>query len=208
MKITWATRFTLLRILLIAPFISCMLKINDPHFSPEWRGLLRHLATAIFLVMAVSDGIDGYVARRRNQITKLGAFLDPLADKLLITSACLLLASKTAHVDGFLLPTTVTVLIVGKDLILTIGFVIVYLITFQTRVEPVLIGKTTTALQLIMVAAVLVAPEMTAVFPPWRRLLPVLWWSAAGTAVWATLVYIRNGTRYIEQYERAQANKH
>jgi hypothetical protein len=56
-----------------------------------------------------------------------------------------------------------------------------------------------------MVACVLLAPEITAVIPGWHWVLRVLWWSAAGTAILATLIYIRNGSRYIEEYERAQA---
>jgi hypothetical protein len=72
--------------------------------------------------MAVSDGVDGYLARTRKQITRLGSFLDPLADKLLITCACLLLASARAHVKEFMLPTTVVVFILGKDLLILTGF--------------------------------------------------------------------------------------
>ena len=62
------------------------------------------------LLIAISDGVDGYLARARNQITKLGAFLDPIADKMLMISACLLLASQRGHVRDFLLPPTVVVL--------------------------------------------------------------------------------------------------
>ena len=106
MKLNWATRITILRILLIIPFVSCMLKINDPDLRPALQRAMRYISIVVFLVMAVSDGIDGYLARRRHQTTKLGAFLDPLADKLLMTCACLLLASKRAHVADFLLPQT------------------------------------------------------------------------------------------------------
>jgi cardiolipin synthase len=157
----------------------------------------------IFVLMAGSDALDGYLARHRHQITKLGTFLDPLADKLLITSASLLLVSQRAHVEGFPLPVTVVVLIIGKDVLITIGFLIVYLITSQTHIVPVFMGKLATALQLVMVAAVLVAPEASRILPGYPWLLRVLWWSAAGTAVLAALIYIRNGSRYIEQYERA-----
>ena len=207
MKLNWATRITILRILLIAPFVSCMLEINDPDISEPWRNGLRYLATILFLAMAISDGVDGFMARRRNQITRLGAFLDPVADKLLITCACLLLASERSHVNGFVLPPTVVVLIIGKDLFLLIGFAIVYMITSQIRIVPVFIGKTATTLQLTMVAGILVGPEVSGVVPGWIWLLKFLWWSAAGTAICATLIYIRNGSRYIAEYEQALANK-
>ena len=207
MMLNWATRITIVRILLVAPFVSLMLKTNDPSLSRGQQNVLRYAAIFLFLLMAVSDGIDGYLARRRNHITKLGAFLDPIADKLLMTCACLLLASQRGHVSGFLLPPTVVVLIIGKDLFLLIGFVIVYLITSQIRIAPVFIGKLATTLQLSMVAAILLGPEASAVLPGWIGLLRILWWSAAGTAILATLIYIRDGSRYIEQYEQSLANK-
>ncbi|MHC4474340.1 MAG: CDP-alcohol phosphatidyltransferase family protein [Planctomycetota bacterium] len=201
-KLSWANRITILRIFLIVPFVSCMLKINDAKLNETYQVAMRYGAIGIYLVMAISDGLDGYFARRKKQITKLGAFLDPIADKLLITSACLLLASQRGQVEGFPLPPTVVVLIIGKDLFLLIGFAVVYLITSETHIAPVLIGKIATALQLSMVAAILIAPEVSRFFDDWICFLRVLWWSAAGAAILATLVYIRNGSRYIEQYER------
>ena len=200
---SWANRMTILRVLLVAPFVSCMLKINDAELSANMSDAIRYVSFGIFLVMALSDAFDGYLARTKKQITQLGAFLDPVADKLLITSACLLLSSQRGKVsDDFLLPPTVVVLIIGKDLLLMIGFVIVYFLTAQLLVAPVLIGKIANALQLVMVGAILVAPEISQVIHGWIWLLRVLWWSAAGTSILATLVYIRNGSRYIEQYEQ------
>jgi CDP-diacylglycerol--glycerol-3-phosphate 3-phosphatidyltransferase len=207
MKLNWATRITIVRILLVVPFVSFMLKINDASLSNTTQNAMRHASIIIFLVMAVSDGIDGYMARRRNQVTRLGGFLDPVADKLLITSACLLLATNKGHVHGFQLPPTVVVLIIGKDLLLVIGFVIVYFITSHFLIAPVFAGKLATALQLSMVAGILIAPEVSAVLPGWIWFLRFLWWSAAGTAILATLIYIRNGSRYIEEYEQAAASQ-
>ena len=88
---------------------------------------------------------------------------------------------------------------------LDILFIIVYFMSWQVRIVPVSIGKIATTLQLAMVAAVLLAPEISSVVPGWIWFLRVLWWSAAGTAIIATLIYIRNGSRYIEQNE--QENK-
>jgi phosphatidylglycerophosphate synthase len=179
-----------------------MLKINSPELNKAVQNLIRYASFGVFLVMAVSDGLDGYLARTKKQITKLGIFLDPVADKLLITSACLLLSSQRGKVaDEFLLPPTVVVLIIGKDLLLVIGFIIVYFLTSQLLVAPVLIGKIANALQLVMVGAILLAPEISHAIPGWIWFLRTLWWSAAATAILATLIYIRNGSRYIEHYE-------
>lgn len=207
MTLNWANRITIFRILLIAPFVSFMLKTNDASLSSGAQDALRYLALLVFLLMAISDGVDGYLARTRNQITKLGAFLDPIADKALMISACLLLASQRGHVNGFLLPPTVVVLIIGKDLFLLIGFVIVYLITSKIHIAPVFVGKLATTLQLSMVAGILIGPEASGVLPGWIWLLRTLWWSAAGTAILATLIYIRDGSRYIEQHEHNMVNK-
>jgi len=204
MRLSWASRITILRILLIVPFVSFMLKINDAALSESMRDAMRYVSTVIFLVMAVGDAVDGFLARKKKQVTRFGGFLDPVADKLLITCACLLLASQRGHVDGFLLPPTVVVLIVGKDLFLLIGFVIIYFITSRFLIAPALIGKIATTLQLSMVTAILIAPEISVFLPGWIWFLRVLWWSAAGTAILATLIYIRNGNRYIEKYEQRQ----
>jgi CDP-diacylglycerol--glycerol-3-phosphate 3-phosphatidyltransferase len=202
MNLNWANRLTILRILLIVPFVSCMLKINQP----ELGDAMRYIAIAVYLFMAISDGIDGYLARTKKLATRLGAFLDPVADKLLITCACLLLVSQRGRVDGFLLPTTVVVLIIGKDLFLLIGFLVVYFITSRVFIAPAMIGKFANTLQLSMVAGILIGPEVSGFLPWWIWFLRVLWWSAAGTAIIATLIYIRMGSQYIERYEQNLAN--
>ncbi len=202
MTLSWANRITILRILLIAPFVSCMLQINDAGLSEHIRHLIRYSAVAIFFLMAISDGVDGYLARKNHEATRLGAFLDPMADKLWITSASLLLTSHHAGVEGFILPPTVVVLIIGKDVLIFLGFVIVYFLTGKIRTVPAFAGKASTALQLSMGAAILIAPEVSTVLHGWVYFVRLLWWSAAAAAVLATLVYIRTGSKFIEQYEQ------
>jgi len=197
MKLSQPNQITIVRILLIVPFIICMLKINQP----DTGRLMRYSALAVFMVMCVSDVLDGYLARIKKQATRLGSFLDPMADKLLITCACVLLASSKTAVDGFILPPTVVVLIIGKDVLLLLGFIIVYLITSRVRIVPVFAGKLATFLQLSMVTAVLIAPELCAFTGLWFYFMKLLWWSAAAAAVLAGFVYIRSGIRYIEEFE-------
>jgi CDP-diacylglycerol--glycerol-3-phosphate 3-phosphatidyltransferase len=202
MKLNWANRITILRILLIVPFVIFMLKINDTSLDQNLRNLMRYIATFIFAVMAFSDAFDGFLARKKKQITRLGAFLDPMADKLLMTSTCLLLYSNRGHIGDFRLPGTVVVLIISKDLLLLIGFIIVYFVTSQIQIVPVFIGKLATTLQLAMVSAILIAPEASVLIHGWIWFLRFLWWSAAATAILATLIYIRNGTRFVTEYEQ------
>jgi len=205
--LTWANRITISRILLIAPFVALMLEANNPAYTPAARNLCRYGAIAVYAYMAFSDALDGYIARKTHKTSTLGRFLDPLADKLLVTSACLLLTSKRGGVEGFILPATVVVLIVGKDLFLLIGFVAVYMVTSKIHIVPALLGKTATVLQCLMVSTILIAPEVSSFFSGWKHLVHTLWWSAAAVAVMATLLYIRAGSRFLEQYEREQANQ-
>lgn len=201
-RLNWANRVTIFRILLLVPFMVVMLKRDGGDVSESMKDILRYIAFVLFMLMAISDGIDGYLARKRGQITKLGTFLDPTADKLLMTCTCLLLAIPVTAVKGFVLEPTVAVLIIGKDLFLLIGFIIVYFTTFRVTVVPVKIGKIATCLQLTMAAGILLGPEISKVIPCWLSVLKVIWWSAAGTAILTTLIYIRNGSRYIAEYEQ------
>lgn len=198
MTLNYANRITILRILLIVPFVLFMLK--DEH--PTYGTYMRYAGLVIFLIMAFSDAYDGYVARKRKEVTPLGAFLDPMADKLLMACACVLLSIDKTAVIGFKLPPTVAVLIIAKDLFLLIGFVILRFLNFEAKPEPATIGRIATVLQLTMVAAILIAPEISKVLPGWIWFLRFLWWSAAGTAIITTLIYIRVGTQYIEQIEK------
>lgn len=197
MVLTWANQITILRIFLIAPFVICLLKSN----APETGRSMRYISIAIFIFMCISDVLDGYMARVKKQVTTLGAFLDPLADKLLMTCACVLLTATRTAIKGFELPAPVVVFIIGKDMFLLLGFIIVYLVTSQVRIESVWVGKLAAFLQLSMVASVLIAPEMSSVFPGWALFTRFVWYSAAGAAILATLIYIRTGIRYIEEFE-------
>lgn len=197
MVLTWANQITILRIFLIAPFVICLLKSN----TPETGLSMRYIAIAIFIFMCISDVLDGYMARVKKQVTALGAFLDPLADKLLMTCACVLLTATKTAIKGFELPAPVVVFIIGKDMFLLLGFIIVYLVTSKVRIESVWVGKLAAFLQLSMVASVLIAPEMSSVFPGWALFTRLVWYSAAVAAILATIIYIRTGIRYIEEFE-------
>ena len=202
MKLNLANRITIIRILLIFPFIICMLRMNQPQYGD----IFRHVATVIFLAMCISDALDGYMARVKNQVTRLGSFLDPLADKLLMTTACVLLANTHIAIPGFALPKEVAVLIIGKDILLLLGFTLLYIMTSKVHIVPNPIGKFATFLQLTMVAAILIAPEMSKVAPQWIYVCRTLWVSAAATAVTAMLIYLRNGKQFVEQQEAENSN--
>lgn len=112
-----ALQITILRILLIPVFIGLVIYYGESVREGAANESLRHWAAAVFGIASVSDALDGWIARRFNQITRLGTLLDPLADKLLMLSAIILL-SFTAWRQHF--PLWFPILVIGRDL-LSIG---------------------------------------------------------------------------------------
>ncbi|MCG8408096.1 MAG: CDP-alcohol phosphatidyltransferase family protein [Phycisphaerales bacterium] len=200
LRLGWPNRITIGRILLIGPFVVCLLNQDQPGY-----GWLRWAAISIFALMAVSDMLDGFLARRLHDESDLGKFLDPLADKVLITTAVLILCIHGVHSPmqetPMHLPDWVAVAAVGKDLVVSIGFAVTYLVTGKPFIQPRLPGKWCTTVQLALVLAMLLWLDL----PVWLWKLPeILWWAATILAVCATLDYLRIGSR---QLARSAAEK-
>lgn len=156
--------------------------------------IYNHLAMAmvLFVIAGLTDLLDGFLARRLHQQTLLGAFLDPLADKLLMTVSYVSLA-----VQG-LLPAWLAVVVVAKDLFVSLGVAILYFAGQSVEAVPTLWGKQTTFLQIVTVAVVLFFAVVEA-SPVGLRLL------FAATAVVTTfsgLHYILSGIRSLPSPDR------
>lgn len=195
--LNWPNRLSIARIVLVIPLVICLLNLNHA----VW---VRPLALGMFLVMAVSDALDGFLARRLRQETPLGKFLDPLADKLLTTSALILLAVEATSVPGFQLPSWVPVIAIGKDVLVVVGFLLVKAATSEYFVQPRPLGKACTLLQSVMVGVVLAAPNLPAFL---QQFVPVLWWLASGLAVAAAADYLRIGNRFAKSRATGQSNR-
>jgi len=196
-KLSWPNRITITRILLVGPFAITLLYLQNP----EWGEYARWAALAVFAVMAISDSLDGYLARRLHEETAIGRFLDPLADKLLILCSVAILAHEGTHVTGMLLPAFVAVIVIGKDLIIVIGFCILYFTTSQTYIDPKRIGKWCTTFQLLMVIAILLSPTL----PGALSYLPAgLWWTASVLAVATVVTYFQLGRKFVAEYAANQ----
>src|SRR5687767_3701174 len=142
---TTANKITIIRILLVPFFIVQVLYYVNT--GNEWYRLFAFLC---FAVAAISDGVDGYIARRYNQISELGKMIDPLADKLLLVSAVLLLSMKNEpHLQR--IPIWLTATILSRDAILIMGLLLIQHVCGKTSVRPIMLGKTATVLQMICV---------------------------------------------------------
>ncbi|MCI0499469.1 MAG: CDP-alcohol phosphatidyltransferase family protein [Planctomycetales bacterium] len=196
MIFTLANQITILRILLILPFVMCLLKEANPAYAVP----MRWLALGIFVIMAASDALDGFLARVKKQSTPLGVFLDPLADKLMITCASVILSLSPTAVEGFRLPLTVVVLVIGKDVLLLLGFAVTYFLTGSIHIKPVWAGKASTFLQICMVLSILIGPEISRWIGFWPIAARVVWWATGFWALMVTIVYIWRGIRYIDMF--------
>lgn len=103
----------------------------------------------ILVICGVSDGLDGLIARAFKQKSKLGSYLDPLADKIILASAFIALS-----IRGFL-PSWLSVAVISRDVLILIGIVIIYLNNINLNIKPVFSSKITTCFQFTTVIAVL-----------------------------------------------------
>ena len=184
---------TMLRLLLLPVFLWVMLSdANSPDHSNRW------FAVAIFAVMAATDKLDGYLARRLNQTSKVGAILDPVADKLLIGCSIILLSFTWVASAGFEIPWYVVVAVYGKDVVLVLGTLTLLSRVGRVNISPRWLGKIGTAMQLALVIVTLVAPDLQALSPRAAfGLTRMLWVLVALIAVASCVDYIFVGLRQL-----------
>ena len=141
---TTANKITIVRILLVPFFIVQVLYYERS--GAEWN---RWLALLAFAVASISDGVDGYIARRYNQRSELGVVLDPLADKLLLVSGIVLLSLENPHLGK--LPLWLTATIVSREVLLIIGLFVILHVCGKVASHPRFLSKAATVLQMITV---------------------------------------------------------
>ncbi|HWQ91410.1 MAG TPA: CDP-alcohol phosphatidyltransferase family protein, partial [Clostridia bacterium] len=146
---TTANKVTILRILLIPFFV-----VEVLYYVRTGNELHRLLAILSFAVAAICDGVDGYIARRYNQRSELGAILDPLADKLLLVSGIIVLSfDHEPYLDS--VPLWLTGTIIGRDILLLAGMLVIQVVVGKVKVRPRMLGKIATVLQMVVVIWVL-----------------------------------------------------
>jgi len=142
-------------------------------------------ALYMFIVAALTDTLDGFIARLTNQKTALGTFLDPLADKFLLITSFIIFS-----MNGWL-PKWLVITVISRDIIVITGWVLVYLITHTLNVKPTVTGKAAIAMQLMLLCYVLLDKNIG--FLPGIR--NVLIWLTAVLTIISGMHYIYRGLK-------------
>lgn len=157
-------------------------------------------ALLIFFVAGVSDGVDGFVARRFNQQSELGTILDPIADKLLMTTAFVILTLPKAFEPTRHLPVPfwVTASVIGRDVLITASAIAIFIITDFRGFKPSWLGKLSTLVQVSAVILILLA----AIFPQFNFYLPTVYTSVVAVAVFSGVHYIFHVARLMNEDQK------
>lgn len=143
------------------------------------------IALAIFVLAGISDGIDGYLARRFNMKSALGAYLDPIADKLLMMGSYLFL-SVPSFPAAIKVPVWLAVIVISRDILLmTVGLLMI-LSSGVRQFPPTWLGKVTTVTHIVTILIVLCANL-------WGWPLPIVWIAFGGAATTTVL----SGFQYV-----------
>lgn len=179
-----ANWLTVLRIVLIPVFVTLLV-----YRRPTW-------ALGVFTVAALTDLLDGWVARRRGMASRLGAFLDPVADKLLLTSAFVTLTYLKA------VPFWITAVVISRDTMLIVGALTMHVAGVRIYPRPSWVGKAATFFQVLTV--------VTGILGRWWH-LPVapraIVWVAALFTVAAGLQYLVQGMRFMNAANAAEGEE-
>ena len=131
--------------MIIPVFVIALLDFSESGVEISWW-----TAVIAFCVASISDGIDGYIARRFKQRSELGTFLDPMADKLLLLSGLIILSFSSNHLPK--LPVWMIGMVFGRDLFLLLGFFVITYWCGKMRIQPHFLSKCATVLQMFVVA--------------------------------------------------------
>ncbi len=149
-------------------------------------------AFALFVIAGASDALDGFLARRFQWQTELGAYLDPIADKVMLTSVY---ASLTFH--GYM-PIWLGILVVSRDLLIVGAVVLAWLLERGMEVRPLLIGKINTGLQILLAAAILAEHGFAL---GWMAAIWPLLWGTGALTLLSAFFYLFGWLRHMASFD-------
>ncbi len=160
---------------------------NPAHFGLA-GGRQELIASGLFIFAMITDGLDGYLARRRNQITTLGMLLDPLADKLMVTAAYIILVAYNPRI----VPPWIAVIIIGREFLVS-GLRSIAASEGFT-IEASEIGKLKTVIQIVSVVAAILAHRWN--YWNWGGFIVAVHMIAVAAIAWMTIVSIISAADY------------
>jgi len=178
-----ANTITLFRVLCVPFFIALLIRHRQIFLATpqaDTLDLYRYAALGIFVIATISDALDGFIARQFHQRTLLGTWLDPLADKLLLTAAVVMLSMRIGL--PFQMPFWFPIIVISRDVILLFGSIIIFMLRGHVEVRPTIAGNLTTTAQMAVMLAVLAAL-------PQRMIL--------GLTLCAALLTVISGAQYV-----------
>ncbi|MCX6965635.1 MAG: CDP-diacylglycerol--glycerol-3-phosphate 3-phosphatidyltransferase [Verrucomicrobia bacterium] len=146
---TFATQLTVFRILMIPVFVLFCVYYGESVSQARPEEWLRLTAIGVFILASITDALDGYIARHWNQRSRLGAVLDPIADKGLLLTAIITLSLSNWN-QAF--PLWFPIIVIARDAVILSGCGVLYLLDQHLEVKPSWTGKTATALQMLAIA--------------------------------------------------------
>ena len=144
LKVNLANKISITRIILIPFFIASVVYSR------------MDIALIFFTLAIISDAVDGFIARTKNQKTQFGTIIDPIADKLLLMSAFICLSIVNNIPPHIKLPPYVPIIVISRDAIIVLGSVMIHIVTGEIRIAPSIIGKMTTFFQMMTIIGVLI----------------------------------------------------
>src|SRR5215510_10771718 len=180
-----ANWLTLLRILLIPVFV-LLLVYRRPG-----------VALLVFSLAALTDMLDGSVARRRGSQSRLGAFLDPTADKLLLTASFVTLTQLRV------LPAWITIVVISRDVILVVGALLIHMLGGRIHPRPTWAGKAATFFQVLTVLTGMLVRHLWPTSAGALTLTSFTWLAALFTVV-SGLQYLVHGMHYLSATDAAR----
>jgi cardiolipin synthase len=186
--LTYANQLTLLRMLFVPCFVLLLI-----YGHPK-------AATILFLIAAITDGLDGLIARKLQQKTVLGSYLDPMADKILLTAAFVTLTIPSLPMVLHI-PTWLTIWTISRDVLIALSALIIHLQTQHTQFPPTFLGKCTTAVQLLTVGICMMANFYIGFA---QAIFPYIAYTTLALTVASGLHYAYRSIKIISSYQEAE----
>lgn len=190
---TFASKITICRICLVPVFAVLAVRYGVTVAAGHPVETLRWWALGVFVLAAASDGVDGWVARRFNQCSKFGAFIDPIADKALLLTGVLTLSFIDWGKPGWHLPIWFAAVVVLRDCIILGGIRILWNHRREVNFAPHWTGKVCTVTQMFALGWVML--RLTDISPEYPCAV------AAVFTIWSSVEYIRQGKRILRGME-------